>query len=244
LIPYIIHHIALSLHGPLWLLFHYSNKSFQSAEIAPKNNLSEDTPSLLVLSYLLRTSRQLWRATSKGVNYNNYRKLLTAAARSICPTACPPAGFGAAPPGLAAVGMGGLPPAGLATGGFGGMPGFAAIGGGFGLFATGGGGLPPPTELEGLELGGVLSDEPLVAPGAFFHGVADPLDGAIPGKTDTGLADESAATDLIGTLATEVGAGVGFGAVGVPADVVGGGRRFGGGGGATAALGFGGTSSR
>ena len=92
------------------------------------------------------------------------------------------------------------------------------------MFATGGGGLPA-IELEGLELGGVLSDEPLVTPGAFFHGIADPLDGAIPGKTDTGLADESAATDLIDTLAAEDG-------VSVVATVEGGGRRFGGGGGA------------
>jgi hypothetical protein len=176
-----------------------------------------------------------------SVEYNNFRKTPTAAARSICPTA--PPGFGAPPPGLAAVDTGGLPPAGLATGGFKGALGFAATRGGFGLFATGGGGLPP-TELEGLELGGVLSDEPLFVPGAFFHGVADPLDGAIPGKTDTGLADEFAATDLIGTLATEVGAAVGFGAMEAAAGVEGGGRRFGGGGGATAALGLRGTSSR
>ena len=53
-------------------------------------------------------------------------------------------------------------------------------------------------ELEGLEFAGVLSDEPLVAPGAFFHGVADPLADAIPGKTDTGFAEESATTDLTG----------------------------------------------
>jgi hypothetical protein len=98
-------------------------------------------------------------------------------------------------------------------------------------------------ELEGLELAGVLSDEPLVAPGAFFHGVDDPFDGAIPGKTDTGLADESAATDLIGMLAAE-GAGVGLTVVEVVAAVDGGGRRFGGGGGAAAGLGLGGTSSR
>ena len=237
LIPYIIHHIALSLHGAsLLLLFHYSNSPYNEQ----KDNLSETTQSLLVFSYLLRTFRQL-RTPTMRIGYNNYRKTLTAAARSICPTA--PPGFGAPPPGLAAVDTGGLPPAGLATGGFGGAPGFAATGGGFGLFATGGGGLPP-TELEGLELGGVLSDEPLLAPGAFFHGVADPLDGAIPGKTDTGLADESAVTDLIGALATEVGAGVGFGAMGVVVGAEGGGRRFGGGGGATAALGLRGTISR
>lgn len=123
--------------------------------------------------------------------------------------------------------------------------GFTATGGGFGLFAatTGGGGLVAK-ELEGLELAVVLSYELLVAPGAFFHGVADPLDGPIPGKTDTGFADESAATNLIGTLAVEFGAGVDFSGVGAAAGIEGGGRRFGGGGGAAAALGLGGTSSR
>lgn len=130
-------------------------------------------------------------------------------------------------------------PPGFAPGGLGGAPGFAATGG-FGLVATGGGGLPP-IELEGLELGGVLCDEPpLEAPGIFFQGVADPLAADIPGNTDTGFADESADTALIGTLAI---AGADFGAGGA-AGVVGGGRRFGGGGGAGAALGFGGTSSK
>lgn len=131
-------------------------------------------------------------------------RLAKAAARSICPIAWLPSGL---------AGADGLGAAGLPTGGLGGAPGFAATGGGFGLFATGGGG-PRAIELEGLELAGVLSVEPLVALGAFFHGVADPLDGAIPGKTDTGFADESAATDLIGTLATAVGAGGAGGAAG------------------------------
>jgi hypothetical protein len=109
------------------------------------------------------------------------------------------------------------------------------------LVATGGGGLPAK-ELGGLEPTGVLSDESLAEPGGFFHGVADPLDDAIPGKTDTGFADASATTDLIDILAAVVGAKDGLEVAGA---IEGGGRRFGGGGGgARAALGFGGTSSR
>jgi len=182
-----------------------------------------------------------------------WARLAKAAARSIWPTTCPP-GFAAPPPGfggagaapgLTAVGIGGLPPTGLAAG-FGGAPGFAAIGGGLGLFAIGGGGLAA-RELPGLELAGVLLDEALAVPGVFFHGVADPLDGPMPGKTDTGLADESATTDLTGTLAAAAGAGVGLEVVITGVGVTEGGRRFGGGGGgggAAAAFGFGGTSSR
>lgn len=182
-----------------------------------------------------------FRNDSKKITYSRLRHshwssaifcalLARAAARSICPTDCPP-------PVLVVVGMG-LLVAGLPTGGFGGALGFAATGGGgFGLFATGGGGLLA-IELDGLEPTGVLSDEPLVGPGAFFHGVADPLDGAMPGKTDTGFADESATTDLICNLATVVGTVEGV------AEVEGGARRLGGGGGAPVALGFGGTSSR
>lgn len=107
--------------------------------------------------------------------------VLTAAARSICPTTiagCPILlglleGTGV---GLAAAGTGGLAGAGLfPTGGFG-EAGFAATGGGLGLEATGGGTLP---------LAGV-SD--------FFQGVVDPLAAAIPGNTDTGLANASAAS--------------------------------------------------
>jgi len=139
--------------------------------------------------------------------------------------------------GLGAVGIGGLPPTGLAAGGFGGAPGFAATGGGFGLFAIGGG--LAARELAGLELAGVLPGEAFDVSNDFFHGVAEPLDGAIPGKTDTGLADESATTDL-----TTAGAGIGLGAVVATAGVVGGGRRFGGSGGAEAAFALGGTSSR
>ena len=143
--------------------------------------------------------------------------------------------------GLGAVGIGGLPPTGLAAGGFGGAPGFAATGGGFGLFAIGGG--LAAKELAGLELAGVLPGEAFDVSNDFFHGVAEPLDGAIPGKTDTGLADESATTDFTGTLTT-AGAGIGLGAMVATAGFVGGGRRFGGGGGAEAAFGLGGASSR
>jgi len=99
-------------------------------------------------------------------------------------------------------------------------------------------------ELPGLELAGVLSDDALDAPGVFFHGVADPLDGPMPGKTDTGLADESAITDLTGTLIVAVGIGIGLEVVVAAAEVVVGGRRFGGGGGAATTFGLGGTISR
>ena len=58
-----------------------------------------------------------------------------------------------------------------------------------GLFATGGGGGLPARELPGREVAGVVTLE-LFAVFAtdFFHGVADPFDGAIPGNTATGLA--------------------------------------------------------
>jgi hypothetical protein len=112
-----------------------------------------------------------------------------AAAKSICPGApggrtTPPLGFVALPAdGRGALGTGGFAPAG------GGIPGFAPGAGGFGLApgAGGGAGLLPIT-LDGRELS---SD----AAGDFFHGVAEPLDGAIPGKTDTGLADAFAVSD-------------------------------------------------
>jgi hypothetical protein len=106
---------------------------------------------------------------------------------------------------------------------------------GFGLVAIGGGGLLA-RELDGLEL---VSDGPFEVLASFFHGVVDPLEGPIPGKTETGLADTSAVTDVKGVenagldelaLATLGGGGIG--------------RRLGGGGGARVALGFGGTSSR
>lgn len=75
--------------------------------------------------------------------------------------------------------------------------------------------------LGGRELAAELS---LELEGVIFQGVADPLLGAIPGKTETGLAD---------TLATE---GV--------TSTLGGGALLGGGGAGGAEAAFGGTSSR
>jgi hypothetical protein len=158
--------------------------------------------------------------------------------------ATPPGlGAGGAAGGRDAVGTGGLPGA-LD------VPGLLAIGGagGFGLFATGGGGGFPARELAGRELAGVLSlEDPLVAAGTvFFQGVAEPFAGAIPGKTDIGLAEASAATDFGNTFAAGAAEAAGAGGTTearfTPAPVPGGGG--GGGGGATAAFGFGGTSSR
>jgi len=147
----------------------------------------------------------------------------------------------AAPPGLGAVGGGALPPPGFGAGGLGARPGFAPTGGGLGLLATGGGGFEP-IELAGREFTGVASEElPPVA--GFFHGVFDPLAGAMPGNTDTGFADACAGTDLKdgGAAAAGLGAaGAGAGA-GVGAGI---GRRFGGGGGAAGAFGLGGTGSK
>ena len=144
---------------------------------------------------------------------------LTAAARSTCPTAV--AGFDTAlgreveaAGGRGAVGMGGFADPFAET------LGFTGITGGFGLAATGGGGLDPKAEL-GRELAGVVS-----AVEGFFHGVADPLEGCIPGNTDTGLDDASATTGMTDIFGVAVGAG----------------RDLGGGGGAEIALG--GTSSR
>ena len=100
-------------------------------------------------------------------------------------------------------------------------PALGAIGGGFGLVATGGpGGFGTGDGLA--ELGSGVA--------GFFHGVAEPLEGTMPGKTETGLADAFAATEL----------NDGFGADGLASGV--GRGRAGGGGGAGAALG--GTSSR
>lgn len=109
--------------------------------------------------------------------------------------------------------------------------GFAAIGGaGFGFAAIGGGGFEP-TVLEGLE----DPFESDTADGVFFQGVADPFAAAIPGNTDTGFADASAAIDL--GMAALIAAGAGGGGTALGA------RGGGGGGGAGAAASFG-TSSR
>lgn len=132
-------------------------------------------------------------------------KKLTRAARSICPAGAaggftpPPVLAGVAATGLEAVGTGGFPGAlgvGLAPtgGGFAPTGGLAATTGGLGLAATGGGALPA-IELDGRELAGESSGVELVPVTVFFQGVAEPLAGAIPGKTATGLALALAATE-------------------------------------------------
>ena len=120
---------------------------------------------------------------------------LTAAAKSICPTAAtgftPPLERREADPaalGRGAVGIGGF--AGIL-----GPPGFAASAGpGLGLAATGGGALEFPAADDGLEASElVFAFEEVVG---FFQGVTEPFEGAIPGNTDTGLADASAVTEV------------------------------------------------
>ena len=144
------------------------------------------------------------------IDHKKVGSLLTAAARSNCP----PTAGGFLAPGLGGtgrevlvgrwvLGIGGLP------GIFGGPPpppdtlGFEAIGGGpgFGFIATGGG-LFASAEF-GLELDGELSAESCRAC-AFFHGVAEPFEGPMPGKTETGFALESATSDLTGGLTAGV----------------------------------------
>ena len=71
-----------------------------------------------------------------------------------------------------------------------GFPGFAPTGG-FGLTATGGG------TFEANELGRELASE---LEGVIFQGVADPLPGAIPGKTEAGFGVALAAEGVISTL--------------------------------------------
>lgn len=122
----------------------------------------------------------------------NLRRELTAAARSSWPGA-PPLGFTAAGR-VAAGGGGGLEAVG--TGGFPGILGAAGLdatgGGGAGFFPTGGaGGDLTPAVLEGREfVGGVT-----VAAAGLFQGAAVPLEGAMPGNTDTGFAEALAVTD-------------------------------------------------
>jgi len=41
------------------------------------------------------------------------------------------------------------------------------------------------------------ADEGAVDTAVFFQGVADPLEGAMPGKTETGLADAFAETEVV-----------------------------------------------
>lgn len=117
-----------------------------------------------------------------------------------------------------------------------------AIGGfGFG-FGAGAGGFPPATVELGLDEGAELSESSVVEICcALFHGAALPFDAAIPGKTEMGFAEESAATDCATTGA------LGFGAIATAARGGGGpgGARLAATGAATGAgLGFGGTSSR
>jgi len=122
------------------------------------------------------------------------KKNLTAAARSNWPGAepldliAPGRGAVGAAGGLVAVGTGGLP------GNFGAVGLEATGGGGAGFFPTGGagGGGLAPAVLDGREFIGIA---PAEATGAFFHGAALPLDGAIPGNTDTGFAEASAVRD-------------------------------------------------
>lgn len=126
--------------------------------------------------------------------------------RSIGP-ACPPAGLTDPMAGLAP------PTGGLGAEGTGGLfPTFGASPGGFGV-------------------GLLTAAEALDSAAGFFHGVALPFDGPIPGNTETGFALTSAATDL----ATIGAAGL------LAAEGVGTGRRAGGGGAGAA---FAGTSSR
>lgn len=158
---------------------------------------------------------------------------LTAAAKSECPPALsftPPAlPVGDARPGLGTLGAGGL------LGSLG-APGFAARGGGegFGFVPRGGAGLPLST-LEGLEISSDVPED-----GVFFHGVADPVTGIMPGNKETGFAEESASRDWTDTLGVVASVGVCLTLVGTD----GGGRRLGGGGGAGATLGCGGASSK
>lgn len=105
-----------------------------------------------------------------------------------------------------------------------GADGLAPATGGLGLVATGGGGFDA-SELDGREFAGELS---FVSDVDFFHGAADPLAAAIPGKTEIGLA--------LGFAVLAAG-------VGLEAAETGGTFR-GGGGGAGGAAGSGATSSR
>ncbi len=153
----------------------------------------------------LRYVVRVWPAAMDDVNssFNGQCgeiRLLTAAARSICPPiaegfAAPPTlGLGAPAPGRGAAGMGGFAPT------FGGAPteGFAATGGGgFGFAARGGFGA---AALAGLDVAGVLSFDEWAADAVRFHGAAEPFAAAIPGKTATGAAWGLAATDLSPTF--------------------------------------------
>lgn len=115
--------------------------------------------------------------------------------------------MGAVGVGLGAPGIGGFAPT------FG-APGLAATTGGLGFEATGGGGLET-NELDGRELSGELSEFDIVA--FVFHGAAVPFPAAIPGNTDTGLAEESAVIDTGAILGAGAFLGGGGGAGGAAA---------------------------
>ena len=106
-------------------------------------------------------------------------------------------------------------------GAFGGAGGVGLVAtGGFGLLAIGGADGLISSELEGREAGAE-------ALGIFFHGVDDPFEGPMPGKTATSLLDASADTDPAKGFGAATDAG-----------------RLGGGGGAGAGAALGGTTSR
>lgn len=115
-----------------------------------------------------------------------------------------------------------------------GAPGLLATGGGVGFGFVDNGGAFGAVELAGA---GTWADPFVDVDDVFFHGAAEPLEGAIPGKTATGLAEGSATIDFTAAFADGATGAVGAGAIE-------GGRRFagsGGGGGAGVALG---TNSR
>jgi len=93
-----------------------------------------------------------------------------------------------------------------------GAPSLAATTGGLGFDVMGGGGLEAE-ELDGRELAGELSEFEVAA--FIFHGAAVPLPAAIPGNTDTGLAEAEAVIDtgaILGAGALLGGGGGGVGA--------------------------------
>jgi hypothetical protein len=78
----------------------------------------------------------------------------------------------------------------------------------------GGGGLEA-NALDGRELAGELSEFDVAV--FIFHGAAVPFPAAIPGNTDTGLAEESAVIDTGAILGAGAFLGGGGGAGGVAA---------------------------
>jgi len=144
-----------------------------------------DTTGFITVLNLDVISRMMW-STNHSVSASFCARFASMAAKSICPAGA--AGFamgliaGADPVfnGLEAAGTGGLPGTFAA-------PGLAPTGGGLGFTATGG---PGGFGADTLEIW-----EPPLDIDGFFHGVGDPLEGPMPGKTETGLADASADTE-------------------------------------------------